>query len=79
MSEKTSWFDKFSSIQLVIFGFLLLGVTPLVRNPEYLDILMDSNLWKTPKFNEVITAILTDGGIGALAGLWFAFRKRKRD
>ena len=78
MSEKVSWFDKFSAIQLILMGFLLLGVTPLIRNPEYLEILINSHLWKSQKFNEVIKAILTDGGIGALAGLWFVFRKKTR-
>ena len=78
MSKNTPWFDKFSSMQLILIGFFLLGVTPLIRNPEYFEILINSHLWNTTKFDEVITAILTDGGIGALAGLWFVFRKKKR-
>ena len=78
MRENISWFDKFSAIQLILIGFFLLGVTPLIRNPEYFEILINSNLWNSPKVNEVITAILTDGGIGALAGLWFVFRRKTR-
>ena len=77
MSEDTSWYDRFSNIQLVLLGFLLLGVTPLIRRPEYFKILIDINTWDTPKINEVVKAILTDGCIGALLGLWFVFRKRK--
>jgi hypothetical protein len=77
MSEDTSWYDRFSNIQLILLGFLLLGVTPLIREPEYFKILIDINAWDTPKINEVAKAILTDGCIGALLGLWFVFRKRK--
>ena len=76
MSEGTSWYDKFSTIQLILLGFLLLGVTPLIRNPEYLDVLMNTNLWNSPKMNEVVGAILTDGCIGALVGGWFVYRKK---
>mgnify|MGYP001226230697 FL=1 len=78
MSKNVSWYDKFSSIQLVLLGFLLLGVTPLIRNPEYLGILINSGSWNTPEFKEVVEAIFTDGCIGAMAGLWFVFRKRGR-
>ena len=78
MSEDTSWYDKFSTIQLILLGFLLLGVTPLIRNPEYFDIIMDTNLWNSPKMNEVVRAVLTDGCIGALVGGWFVYRKRKK-
>jgi hypothetical protein len=76
MSESTSWYDKFSSIQLIFLGFLLLGVTPLIRNPEYFEILTNTDLWNTPKINEAIKAVLTDGCIGALVGVWFVFRKK---
>jgi len=78
MREDNSWLDKFSTIQLILLGFLLLGVTPLIRNPEYFGILTNSNLWDTQKFDEVINAILTDGCIGALVGVWFVFRKKTR-
>ena len=77
MSENTAWYDKFSNIQLILFGFLLLGITPLIRSPEYFEILIDIHAWGTPRINEVAKAILTDGCIGALVGLWFAFRKKK--
>ena len=76
MSEGTSWYDKFSTTQLILSGFLLLGVTPLIRNPEYIDVIMDSNLWNSPKINEVVRAVLTDGCIGALVGGWFVYRKK---
>jgi hypothetical protein len=78
MSEGTSWYDKFSTIQLILLGSLLLGVTPLIRNPEYIDIIMDTNLRNSPKINEVVRAVLTDGCIGALVGGWFVFRKKKK-
>jgi hypothetical protein len=77
MSEDKSWYDRFSNIQLILLGFLFLGVTPLIREPEYFKILIDINAWDTPKINEVAKAILTDGCIGALFGLWFVFRKKK--
>jgi len=78
MSEATSWYDKFSSLQLIFLGFLLLGATPLIRNPEYFDILTDRTLWNSPEMSEVLKAIFIDGCIGALAGGWFAFRKYKK-
>ena len=34
--------SNFSSIQLIVFGFIILEVTPLIRHPEYLDILINS-------------------------------------
>jgi hypothetical protein len=77
MSDGTPWYDKFSTIQLILLGFLLLGVTPLIRNPEYFDVLMSTNLWNSPKMNELVIAVLTDGCIGALAGGWFVYRKKK--
>ena len=49
MSEDMSWYDRFSNIQLILLGFLLLGVTPLIREPEYFKILIDINAWNTPK------------------------------
>jgi hypothetical protein len=77
MSEVPSWYDKFSNAQLILLGFLFLGVTPLIREPEYFKILINIDAWDTPKINEVAKAILTDGCIGALLGLWFVYRKRK--
>jgi|GEM_PF-2891375 hypothetical protein len=77
MSEVSSWYDRFSNTQIIFLGFLLLGVTPLIREPEYFKILIDIDAWDTPKINEVAKAILTDGCIGALLALWFVFRKRK--
>jgi hypothetical protein len=78
MNEDTPWYEKFSAIQLILLGFLLLGVTPLIRNPEYFDIIMDTNVWNSPKMNEVVRAVLADGCIGALGGGWFVYRKRKK-
>ena len=77
MSEYSPWYQKFSTIQLILLGFLLMGITPLIRNPEYFDILMDTNSWNSPKMNEVVRAVLTDGCIGALVGGWFVYRKKK--
>ena len=77
MSEYSPWYQKFSTIQLILLGFLLMGITPLIRNPEYFDIVMDINLWNSPKMNEVVRAVLTDGCIGALVGGWFVYRKKK--
>ena len=51
MRENISWFDKFSAIQLILIGFFLLGVTPLIRNPEYFEILINSNIpWRIFNF-----------------------------
>lgn len=78
MTENSAWYEKFSNVQLIFFGFILLGVTPLIRNPEYFEILTNIGTWDTPRINEVIEAILTDGFMGALVGLWFVFRKKRR-
>ena len=53
-----------------------MGMTTLIRHPEYLNLLINSQSWNTPEFNLVLKSILMDGFIGALAGCWFAYRKK---
>ncbi len=83
--QDTTWYNKVSCLQLVLFGavaaILALNVLQAVFDPEEVllrfRILIDMN-WDGLRLYAVIGEFFGEAFVGALAGWWACWRRRKK-